>query len=55
MVAPCGLNFYIFINFHGPWQTKNHNYQTQDEKIGCFFIHMYIHQTKQQNTFHEKS
>jgi hypothetical protein len=37
MVAPCGLNFYIFINFHGPLQTKNQNYQTQDEKNWMFY------------------
>jgi hypothetical protein len=37
-------------------QTKNHNYQPQDEKkFGRFVIHMYTHQAKQQNTFHGKS
>jgi hypothetical protein len=29
-------------------QTKNHNYQPQDEKkFGYFFVHMYTHQAEQ--------
>jgi hypothetical protein len=57
MVAPCGLNLYIFISNHGPCANKkNHNYQLQDEKkIRCFFIHIYTHKTQQQNTFHGNS
>jgi hypothetical protein len=38
MVAPCGLNFYIFISFHGSWRTKNQNYQPQDEKKIYVFL-----------------
>jgi hypothetical protein len=42
MVAPCGLNFYIFISFHGSWQTKNQNYQPQDEKkLAVFYSHVH--------------
>jgi hypothetical protein len=37
MVTPCDLNFNIFVSFHGPWQTKNHNYQLQEEnKLDVF-------------------
>ncbi len=51
-MAPCGLNFYIFINFHEPHANKNQNYQPKNEnKFQCFLIHMYTHQAQQQNTF----
>jgi hypothetical protein len=48
MVAPCGLNLFIYINFMDHVQTKNHNYQPQNEKKKrWFFIHIYTHQAQQ--------
>ncbi len=36
-------------------QTKNDNYQPQDEKkLDIFFVQIYTYQAQQQNTFHEK-
>jgi hypothetical protein len=35
-------------------QTKNLNYQPQDEKKFRCFIHTYTHQAQQKNTFHGK-
>jgi len=47
MVAPCGLNLFILLVFMNHVQTKNHNYQAQDEnKIRHFFIHIYTHQAQ---------
>jgi hypothetical protein len=56
VVAPCDLNLYILLVFMDHVQTKNDNYQPQDEKkldIYIFF-QMYTYQAQQQNTFHEK-
>jgi hypothetical protein len=41
MVARCGLNLFIFINFHEPCANKKiiiMKYKMK-KKIGCFFIH----------------
>jgi hypothetical protein len=46
MVAPYGLILFLFLFlsiFMDHVQTKNHNYQPQDEKKFGSFINMYTH------------
>ncbi len=43
MVAPCGLDLYIFISFMDHVQTKNHNYQPQDEKNKLMVFCPHVH------------
>jgi len=44
-MAPCDLNLYILLVFIDLMQTKNDNYQPQDEKI-YIYIHLPTTTTK---------